>query len=66
MFSQQNRACRHVSTPRLLYLRVLDASGRNCVRYEGFEPTTIRLRVYRSTTELIPHVMQLLREAQAI
>ena len=56
MLSQQNRACRHVSTPRLLYLRVLDASGRNYAGYDGFEPTTNRLTVYCSTTEPIPHI----------
>ena len=37
-------------------LRVQDASGRNCAGYEGFEPTTNRLTVYCSTTELIPHI----------
>ena len=37
-------------------LRVPDASGRNCAGYEGFEPTTNRLTVYCSTTELIPHI----------
>ena len=37
-------------------LRALDASGRNCAGYEGFEPTTNRLTVYCSTTELIPHI----------
>ena len=37
-------------------LYVLDASGRNCAGYEGFEPTTNRLTVYCSTTEPIPHI----------